>query len=323
MNRFWKDKTALVTGSTGFVGSHITRLLIENGAKVVCLHRDVNHKSAFDVSKVSVIKGEIEDFALLKSILKDHKIDSVFHLAAQALAGAGNRSPLSTFETNVRGTYILLEACRLSANLRSIVIASSENSYGSNQLPPFSEDFPLQGRSPYETSKSCGDLIAQSFAITYDLPVTIVRSANTYGGGDLNLSRIVPGTILSVLKDERPIIRSDGTPIREFIHIQDVAEAFLILAQNIEQSKGEAFNLGSNEPIQMLDLVKQIIKLMGKSDYLGPNVLVQPDHAAKIDAQYLSSEKMKKYFNWSAKINLTKGLTQTIEWYQRHFQDFT
>lgn len=323
MNSFWKDRTAFVTGATGFVGANIVRHLLGQGAKVICLQRDAVRSSSLDCfnlrNKVTVINGSLEDFPLLERILNEYEVEAVFHLAAQALVGAANRSPLSTFETNIRGTYFLLEACRLSETVKRIVVASSDKAYGSHDSLPYQENFPLQGRFPYDVSKTCTDLISQSFAHTYNLPVAISRSANIYGAGDLNLSRIIPGTIISVLKNEHPIIRSDGTPIREFIHVDDVARGYLLLAEKIDDAKGEAFNFGTNEPVQMLELVERIVRMMGKENELPPQIMLKTKIAREIDAQYLSANKIFDRFGWKAEINLDEGLKQTIDWYTQNF----
>lgn len=324
MSSFWNNRTAFVTGATGFVGAHIVRHLTEKGAKVICLQRDAVRTNSLDIlglrSKVTVINGSLEDFSLMERILNEYEIDAVFHLAAQALVGAANRSPLSTFETNIRGTYLLLEACRRSETVKRIVVASSDKAYGSHDLLPYREDFPLHGRFPYDVSKTCTDLISQSFAHSYKLPVAVTRSANIYGAGDMNLSRIIPGTIISILKGENPIIRSDGTPIREFIHVDDVACGYLLLAEKIEEASGEAFNFGTNEPVQMLDLVNKILSVMDKTETLPPQIMLKTKIEREIDAQYLSAEKIEERFGWKAEIDLESGLRQTVEWYQRHFQ---
>lgn len=322
MNSFWINRTAFVTGATGFVGAHIVRHLVEKGAKVICLQHDAvraNSLQLFNLNdKVTFVNGSIEDFPLLERIINKYEIDAVFHLAAQALVGAANRSPLSTFEANIRGTYLLLEACRQSEIVKRIVVASSYTAYGDHSVLPYHEDFPLQGRFPYPVSKSCADLISQSFAHSYGLPVTVTRAANTYGPGDINLSRIIPGTITSILKKQNPIIRSDGTPIREFIHVDDVAEATLLLAENIEKSQGEAFNIGADEPVKMLDLVNLMLEITGAAGTLSPQIMLKNKIDREIDEQYISVEKINRVFGWSAKISLRKGLSRTIDWYREN-----
>ncbi|HRH41791.1 MAG TPA: GDP-mannose 4,6-dehydratase [Pyrinomonadaceae bacterium] len=327
MDLFWNNRTAFVTGATGFVGAHVVRQLVEKGAKVVCLQRDNIRLNSLDIfnlrNKITVINGSVEDFVLMERILNEYEIDAVFHLAAQALVGAANRSPLSTFETNIRGTYLLLEACRQSETVKRIVVASSDKAYGSHDKLPYQEDFPLQGRFPYDVSKTCTDLISQSFAHSYGLPVSVTRSANIYGEGDLNLSRIIPGTIISILKGERPIIRSDGSPIREFIHVDDIAYGYLLLAEKIEDAKGEAFNFGTNEPIQMLQLVNKILKLMGKAEELPPQIMLKTKIEREIDAQYLSADKVTQRFGWESEVSLDDGLTRTIDWYRKHLPEIS
>ena len=319
MPSFWNARPVFVTGATGFVGAHIVRLLVERGANVVCLQRDAVRRNALDLfdlrDRVTVITGAIEDPSLCERILNEYEIDSVFHLAAQALVGAANRAPFSTFESNIRGTYCLLDACRRSAQVTRIVVASSDKAYGSHHAAPCTEDSALQGRFPYDVSKVCTDLLAQSYAHTYDLPVSITRSANIYGPGDLNLSRIVPGTVLSVLDGRNPVIRSDGTPVREFVYVDDVAQGYLMLAEQIEQAKGHAYNFGTDERVAMLELVQRIIALAGREHDCTPHVLLQDRIPGEIEAQHLSSAKVRAQFGWAPTHLLTDGLTKTIAWY--------
>lgn len=321
---FWKNKTAFVTGATGFVGAHIVRNLVEQNARVVCLQRDAVRLNSLDIfdlrRRVTVIQGDVEDFGLMSRILNEYEIDAVFHLAAQALVGAANRSPLSTFESNIRGSYCLFEACRQNETVQRIVVASSDKAYGSHATLPYQENFSLNGLFPYDVSKTCTDLLAQSFAHTYKLPVAVTRSANIYGPGDLNLSRIIPGTILSVAQNERPIIRSDGTPVRDFVYVDDIARAYLLLAEKIDEAGGEAFNLGSGEPIQMLELVNKIVRLMDKENELEPRIMLQTKIEREIDAQYLSSEKVFQKFGWKPEVSLEVGLSKSIEWYRDYFE---
>lgn len=323
---FWKNRNVFITGATGFIGANLVKKLVELGANVVCLQRDVvklNSLNVFNLQKkVTIINGSVENLDLMSRILNEYEINAVFHLAAQALVGVANRSPLSTFESNIRGTYILLEACRQNAIVERIVVASSDKAYGIHSELPYEEDFPLNGSYPYDVSKTCTDLLAQSFASSYDVPVSIIRSANVYGEGDLNLSRIIPGTIISILKNENPIIRSDGTPIREFIYTEDIVNGYLLLAEQIDKSKGEAFNFGTDNPTQMLDLVNLILRLMKKENELEPDILLKNKIKNEIDAQYLSSKKVKEYFNWSPEIPLEKGLEKTIDWYSSNEQLF-
>lgn len=317
---FWTNRNVFVTGATGFVGAHITRMLVEQGARVVCLQRDAVRANALDFfdlrRQTTVIQGSLEDYALLERLLNEYEIEAVFHLGAQAIVGAANRSPLSTFETNIRGTYFLMEACRVTNSVQRIVVASSDKAYGTHENLPYTEDNALNGLFPYDASKVCTDVIARSYAHAYNVPVAVTRFANVYGPGDMNLSRVVPGTILSVLKNEAPIIRSDGTPIREFVYVDDVARGYLLLAEKIAEAKGEAFNFGTGEQVQMLDLVQRIIRIAGKA--MEPKVMLQTKIAGEIDAQYLSAAKVEARFGWKAEVSLDEGLRRTIEWYREN-----
>ena len=319
---FWQHRNVFVTGATGFVGAHITRKLIEQQARVICLQRDGVRANSLDLfnlrQHVTVIQGALEDYALMERILNEYEIESVFHLAAQAIVGAANRSPLSTFETNIRGTYFLLEACRQTKSVARVVVASSDKAYGTHEKLPYTETDALNGLFPYDASKVCTDVIARSYAHTYKLPVAVTRFANVYGPGDMNLSRIIPGTILSVLKNVAPMIRSDGTPIREFIYVDDVARGYLLLAENIQAAQGEAFNFGTGEQITMLALTNKIIHLLGRENDLQPKVLLQAKIAGEIDAQFLSPAKVQARFDWQSEVSLNEGLQKTITWYREN-----
>lgn len=321
---FWKERTTFVTGASGFVGANLVAELVGREAKVICLQRDETQPNSLDLlglrDKVTVIRGSIEDLPLMSRILNEYEIEAVFHLAAQALVGAANRSPVSTFESNIRGTYLLLEACRLSSTVKRIVVASSDKAYGSHAVLPYSEEFKLNAVFPYDVSKACTDLLSQSFAHSFGLPVAVTRSANIYGPGDANLTRIIPGTILSVLSGERPIVRSDGTPVRDFIFTADIIAGYFLLAENIEQTAGEAFNFGSGQPVSMLDLVNRIVRLMGREDDLIPDILLTAKIKNEIDAQFLASDKINGRFGWRPKVNLDEGLRLTISWYRDNWR---
>lgn len=322
MSNFWNNRTAFVTGATGFVGAHVARMLVEQGANVICLQRDAVRASSLDLfdlrRRVTVVAGTIEDLPLMERILNEYEVEAVFHLAAQAIVGVANRSPISTFETNVRGTYMLLEACRRSETVRRIVVASSDKAYGSHQELPYTEEHALLGLFPYDASKACTDIIARSFAHSYNLPVAVSRFANIYGPGDLNLSRIVPGTFRSLLRNEAPIIRSDGTPIREFVYVDDVAAGYLLLAERIDEVRGEAFNFGADAPISVLDFVNRMIRVAGFENRISPNVLLAGKIAREIDAQYLSADKAASRLGWKEAVSLDDGLARTWEWYREH-----
>jgi CDP-glucose 4,6-dehydratase len=322
VNSFWKNRNAFVTGATGFVGAHVARALVEQGARVVCLQRDsvrANSLDLFDLRRrVTVVNGSVEDYALMERVVTEYEIEAIFHLAAQAIVGAANRSPLSTFEANIRGTYSLLEACRRADTVKRIVVASSDKAYGSHDQLPYAEDHPLLGLFPYDASKACADIIARSYAHTYRTPVAVSRFANIYGPGDMNLSRIIPGAIVSALRDEAPIIRSDGTPVREFVYVDDVARGYLLLAEKIDEVTGEAFNFGASAWLSMLDLVKLIIRLAGKEGRLEPRVMLQRKIEREIDAQYLSADKAQSRLGWRAEVSSDEGLKRAIEWYRAH-----
>lgn len=320
MDNFWGQRPVFVTGAGGFVGSNLVADLVGRGARVTCLQRDETQPNSLDLlglrERVTIVRGSVEDLSLMTRVLNENDIESVFHLAAQALVGAANRSPVSTFESNIRGTYMLLEACRLSPTVNRVVVASSDKAYGSHSRLPYSEDFKLNAVFPYDVSKACTDLISFSYANTFGLPVAVTRSANIYGPADTNLSRIIPGTIISALAGEPPIVRSDGTPVRDFIYTSDIVAGYRLLAERIEEAQGHAFNFGSGEPVSMLDLVKMIIALTAQGGELEPQVMLSRKIENEIDAQYLASDKVSGTFGWRPQVDLGTGLRQTIDWYR-------
>ena len=267
------------------------------------------------IEKVKVVRGDLCDQSLLERILGEYEIDTVFHLAAQTIVGIANNNPVSTFETNIRGTWALLEACRRSPTVRRILIASSDKAYGDQDELPYNEDTALEGRHPYDVSKSCADLIAKSYAVTFGLPVVVTRCGNFYGGGDLNWNRIVPGTIRSVLRNERPIIRSDGTFLRDYVYVEDGAAAYMLSAERMAQKPelhGEAFNFSNESPVSVLNLVEQIQNLMGSA--LEP--VIQDRAKNEIRHQYLSATKAREQLGWKPLFTLDEGLRRTIDWYR-------
>jgi len=320
-NSFWKDRSVFVTGCDGFVGSWLTAGLISAGADVVGLVRDrVPHSELIrsgNVDRISVVVGEVNDYPLLERILAEYEIDTVFHLAAQTIVPIANRVPLSTFETNIKGTWVLMEAARRNPTVKRVVVASSDKAYGTQAQLPYTEESPLQGNHPYDVSKSCADLIAQAYANTYDMPIVITRFANLYGGGDLNWSRIVPGTIRSSLQGSQPIIRSDGTFRRDYMFVGDAVGAYIMLAEQLEKPdvRGQAFNFGLDQPIEANKMVRMIIDLAGRPD-LEPIVLNQAQN--EIPDQYLSSDKANRLLGWRPKYNIEDGLLDTIEWYREY-----
>lgn len=316
----WRGQTVLLTGAGGFVGAHLARELLAKGARVVCLLRSSTKINALDLldlrQQIEAVEGSLENLPLLEDILRQFQIDAVFHLAAQSIIGTAAHSPLATFESNIRGTYLLLEACRLTGIPSRIVVASSDKAYGAHDTLPYTEDYPLLGTSPYAVSKACTDLLARSFAETYHLPVTICRSTNVYGPADLNFSRIVPGTFLSLLQGQSPVIQSDGTPIRQLIHVEDVVRGYLHLAADAAQLAGQAFNFGGSPPIQIRALVGRLIEVAGFTNQLPARILLSSRPNAKMDAQVLSAEKARTVFGWKAEISLDVGLATTWTWYK-------
>lgn len=322
---FWRDRRVFVTGATGLLGSWLVEELVERRAEVTCLIRDWVPRSRLIRSgvatRIQVVRGELENFELLVRVLNEYEIDSIFHLGAQTIVGTASRSALSTFDSNIRGTWNLLEAARACSRLvERIVVASSDKAYGPQSDLPYTEDAPLQGRSPYDVSKSCADLIASSYFHTYGTPLAITRCGNLYGGGDLNFNRLVPGTIRSALQDEGPIIRSDGKYVRDYFYVRDAVEAYVLLAEHLpnEGFVGESFNFGPERPLSVLDLVRRILSLMGKEE-LEPVVLDEAQN--EIREQYLDCTKARRMLDWSPKYGLDEGLRQTIGWYTGWFED--
>ena len=316
---FWLDRPVLVTGATGLVGSWLTRRLVEAGADVICFVRDwVPQRELVrsrTLEQVKVVRGDICDRDALERAIGEYEVDTVIHLAAQTIVGIANRNPISTFESNIRGTWNLLEACRRSPLVKSIVVASSDKAYGDQETLPYSEEAPLQGRYPYDCSKSCADLIAQSYAHTYGLPVAVTRCGNFYGGGDLNWNRIVPGTIRSVSRGERPVIRSDGRFVRDYFYVEDGAAAYMLLAEQLQRRpelRGQAFNFSNEIEVTVLDLVNRILRAM-RSD-LKPVVLNEASN--EIRRQFLSAAYARQTLDWAPLFTLDKGLQLTIGWYE-------
>jgi CDP-glucose 4,6-dehydratase len=324
MNGLWRSRPTLVTGGTGLLGGWLVARLVELGADVVCLVRDWVPRSRLLSSglteSVQLVRGDVRDQALLERVLGEYEVQSVFHLAAQTIVGIANRNPISTFETNVQGTWALLEACRRSGLVRQIVFASSDKAYGANEVLPYDETTPLQGRHPYDVSKSCADLIAQAYATSFGLPVAITRCGNFYGGGDLNWNRIVPGTIRSALRGERPVIRSDGTLIRDYLYVEDGVEAYLTLAEALVEGKaapGSAYNFGHNKQVTVLELVREVLSLCGRTD-LTPDV--RNEASNEIPHQYLDSTKARRELGWEPRFELRQGLERAVDWYRRYLE---
>lgn len=320
---FWRDRSVFVTGATGLLGGWLTQRLLNEGAQVTALVRDWVPASEFVhtglAERVNIVRGGLARPYLLERVLGEYEVEVVFHLAAQTIVGIANRNPLSTFESNVRGTWNLLEACRRSPLVKSIVLASSDKAYGDQTTLPYNEAMPLQGRHPYDVSKSCADLIAQSYAHTFGLPVAITRCGNFYGGGDLNWNRVVPGTIRSVIRGQRPVIRSDGKFVRDYFYVEDGAAAYMLLAQRLLEDpkiRGAAYNFSNETQISVLQLVDKILAKLNSQ--LKPEVLNQASN--EIRHQFLSAERARKELAWKPMFTLDEGLDRTIAWYRKALQ---
>ncbi len=338
----WNGHRVFVTGATGLLGSHLTQFLCQQGAEVITLVRDQIPRSLFYqrdpewnlANRVTTVRGEIEDFALIERTLNEYEIETVFHLAAQTIVGAANRNPMATFKANIEGTWNVLEAARLnSKKIKRVIIASSDKAYGNLEGHAYDEKFPLAGEHPYDVSKSCADLISQAYHRSYDLPVAITRCGNFFGPGDLNFNRIIPGTIRDVLQGKNPVIRSDGKFIRDYIYAADGAYAYLALAdamgtgvgagagaRNGAAFAGEAFNFSYGLRLTVLDLVQKILAQMGRED-LKPVILNEANN--EIPVQCLNSDKAKKQLNWKARFGFDEGLKMTIDWYRSALEHTT
>ena len=321
-NTYWKNKNVFVTGCTGLLGSWLVKDLVEKGANVTGLIRDWVPKSNLilqdSINKINTVRGDINDYFLMERVLNEYEIDTVFHLAAQTIVSIANRNPMSTFETNIKGTWNILEACRRNPTVERVIVASSDKAYGEHEILPYTEDAPLKGSHPYDVSKSCADLLAFTYHNTYGLPVCITRCGNFYGGGDLNYNRIVPGTIRSILLGKRPIIRSDGTFIRDYIYICDAVNAYLFLAEKMDELNihGDAFNFSNEIQLTVLELTNDILGIMDRTD-LEP--VVSNEAKGEIKHQYLSAAKAKDILGWNPSYTVKEGLKETIDWYKEFF----
>lgn len=321
---FWLDRPTFVTGGTGLVGSWLLKRLTEAGANVTCLIRDWVPQSELIrsgiIGKVNVVRGDIRDLNMIERVVGEYEIDTVIHLAAQTIVTIANRNPISTFETNIAGTWNLMEACRRSPKVKQIIVASSDKAYGDQEILPYDENTPLQGQHPYDVSKSAADLIAHTYAVSFDLPVAITRCGNFYGGGDLNWNRIIPGTIRSILRGQPPMIRSDGEYIRDYFYVEDGAAAYMLLAEQLAtrpELKGQAFNFSNELQVTVREIVERISSKMNSK--FPPDI--RNEISNEIRHQYLSAEKARTEINWKPMFNLDEGLQKTIEWYKEFFNN--
>ena len=320
----WRRRRVFVTGCTGLVGAWLTDWLVSAGADVVGLVRDSVPGSNFYSlgldRKIVSVRGDLEDYALIERTLNEYEIEVVFHLAAQTIVGIANHNPLSTFSANIAGSWNVLEAARHAKHITAVVMASSDKAYGTHEVLPYTEEAPLIGRHPYDVSKSCADLIAQSYWVTYKLPVAITRCGNFYGGGDLNFNRIVPGTIRSLIDGQRPVIRSDGTLIRDYFYVKDGVGAYIVTAEKLLEggAGGEAFNFSNEIQVNVRELVDVICRVAGVT-HLEPVILNDAPH--EIPHQYLSAEKARRRLGWKPGYTLEQGMAETVAWYRQYFQE--
>ena len=315
----WKNKNVFITGADGFVGGWLAKSLVEKKARVFVLIRDMKMPALYKLfnlqDQVTQIQGDVADYTTIERAMNEYSIDSCFHLAAQALVQVANTSPLSTFESNIKGTWSILEACRNTKTIERVVVASSDKAYGVQKELPYTEDSPLMGLYPYDASKACADILARSYFVSFGLPVSVTRNANTYGGGDLNFSRLIPDAIRCVLKDEEFLFRSDGTPERDYMYVEDAVEGYLTLAEQMpnKEIKGQAFNFGTGKPISVNSLFKIIAKLCGR-----PQAAAKALGSARneIDRQFLAIDKAQTILGWDPRYTLEEGLERTIAWYK-------
>ncbi len=320
----WSDRNVFVTGGTGFIGSWLVERLLDEGADVTVLVRDWPAMSKMTddddiVGNVNVVSGDVTGYDTVLRTLNEYRVDTVFHLAAQTIVGTGHASPRSTLETNIRGTWTVLDAVRAAEGVDRVVVASSDKAYDPDNSLPFEEDMELAADDPYGVSKSAADLVAQSFHETYGLPLTITRAANCYGGGDFNFSRLIPGTIRSVYRDERPIIRSDGTYVRDYLYVEDMVTAFLTLADQLDDDAvaGEAFNVGNDDPKTVLEVVEAVLDVMDSD--LEP--VIQDEAGGEVKEQTVAGDKIREMTGWTAEHTFREGLQKTVDWYTAYFDD--
>jgi CDP-glucose 4,6-dehydratase len=319
----WKDQSVLVTGGQGFIGSWLCERLLAEGARVVVPRRDVPALSRFRLEglegRCDTVAADVLDYESMVRVVNEHDVRAVFHLAAQTIVGTANRSPHSTFESNVRGTYNVLEACRTAGTVgdpvERIVVASSDKAYGAHEELPYREDLPLRPTYPYDVSKACTDMIARSYAATYDLPVAVTRLANVYGGGDVNFSRIVPDTARALVAGDRPVIRSDGTPERDYLHASDAVEAYLAVAASLPASRGRAWNAGPGQPVSVIEIARRLIAVSERE--VEPDVQGAGTPAGEIDRQHLDSTRLRDELGWVPRMPLDEGLAEAWSWYER------
>lgn len=317
-HHYWSERVVLVTGAAGLLGRCVSKVLSSSGARVIGLDIDwTDRTKGWVPTQVQCLDGDVRDPSTLSSVIEEMKVNAVIHLAAQTLVGPALEDPIETFDHNIKGTWMVLEACRNSGYVESVVVASSDKAYGDGGGMPYLEEMQLMARHPYDVSKACSDMLAQTYAETFDLPVAISRCGNLYGGGDLNWSRIIPGTIRSLIGSERPVIRSDGTFVRDYLYVEDAAWGILDLAREVQEKPemhGQALNFASEERLSVLEVVQILTKAMDSD--LEPMILDEVIH--EIPEQRVSSDKARRLLNWRARHSFDEGIRQTIDWYQQN-----
>jgi CDP-glucose 4,6-dehydratase len=321
----WAERPVLVTGANGFVGAWLVDALVSRGARVIALVRDQKPEGGLRLlsleERVVLAIGSVTDLAFVTRVMAQYRVRCCMHLAAQTLVGRAQSSPLDTLDSNIRGTWTVLEACR-KVGVEAVVVASSDKAYGSSKDLPYRESHPLLASRPYEASKACTDILARTLAATYAMPVVVTRCANIYGGADLSTSRLIPDVVLATLQGRRPILRSDGAPVRDFMHVSDAVAAYILTGQAADRPgiTGEAFNFGTSRPYSVLHVVRKILELAGRSD-LEPVMENTVRSGDEIDAQYVDSSKAEQLLGWKARVQLEEGLEQTIDWYRQHLAE--
>ena len=323
--KFWRNKKVLITGFEGFLGSNLTKTMISSGAKVFGLDIKVGRKDTIltkaDYSKITVIKGSVANYELVKKIILSNNIDTIFHLAAEALVGKGYLYPRKAFLSNICGTWNILDAARILGKVESVIVASSDKAYGSHAKLPYKEDYPLIANHPYDVSKSCADLLAYTYAHTYNLPVAVTRCGNIYGPGDFNFSRLIPDSMRCLYFDRKLSIRSDGKFVRDYVYVDDIVDGYIRIAEVLRKYdlSGEAFNLSDEKPITVLKLIDKINKIGISDKKLSYKILNKAKY--EIKKQYLSSEKARRILGWKPSNSLEGGLKKTAGWYFNYFHN--
>jgi CDP-glucose 4,6-dehydratase len=324
-NKFWKNKKVLITGFEGFLGSNLVKALLERKSEVIGLDIKTFRKEtilcARNYEKMVVYKGSVANRNLIRGILRKHSINTIFHLAAEAIVNRSQENPLNTFKSNIAGTWEVLEAAREHGKVEAIIVASSDKAYGSHKKLPYCEDAPLIANHPYDVSKSCADLITNTYFHTYGLPVAITRCGNIYGPGDFNFSRLIPDALRCLALDKILQIRSDGTFVRDYVYVDDIVAGYIKIAELIKKKNlsGEAFNLSDEKPITVVKLLREISKF----NLCGNKLRYKIMNTAKyeIKEQYLSAAKARRLLGWKPGYSLEEGLSKTAQWYAEYFSN--